>query len=150
MAVINYLAYRNKKSEKENELLLSIIIPSPWMHDDNFDKTDIVTKVNDRTQIIQSYYKRQGYAQWSDKLSELMMEEEVSKALINLVLLIGRRMKFGSNKVIINSNADYVKSIIKKNDTFRKHIKCNLRLYGISGTGNGNCACIGRIFSWWC
>lgn len=130
MATTNYLLYRNKKTEKENAILLSIIIPSPWVHTDSFDKTDIVTKVNDRTQIIQSYYKRQGYAQWSDKLAEIMMNENITKGLVNLVLLIGRRMKFGSNKVIINSNADYIKPITNRTDTFRKYIK-TLEVYNI-------------------
>lgn len=130
MTETNYLNELNKETQKDNALLLSIIIPSPWMHDDSFNKEDVITKVNDRTQIIQSYYKRRGYAQWSDALSELMMNDDISKGLVNLVLLIGRRMKFGSNKVILDINADYVKSIIKKDDTFRKHIK-TLEVYNV-------------------
>lgn len=130
MTDVNYLKTLNESAETDNAILLSIIIPSPWMHEDSFSKEDIFTKINDRTLIIQSYYKRRGYAQWSDKLAEIMMNDDISKGLINLVLLIGRRMKFGSNKVILNSNADYIKAIIKKDDTFRKHIK-TLEFYNI-------------------
>lgn len=121
--VIDYFAYNKKKKENETKFLLSIIIPSPWMHDDNLIKVDCVTIANDRTQIIQSYYQRKGYAQWSDDLTDIMMGEDITKSLDNLVMLIARRMKFNSNKVILDPSASYIKDFIKKDDTFRKHIK---------------------------
>lgn len=88
------------------------IVPSPFYINGELEDKDIISNSARRIRVIQSFYKRNGYAQLSNQLLNYMQNFCTSPITLKLIFYISRNIKFTSNKIILNNNTIEIKNIV--------------------------------------
>ena len=104
-AVQPYVIAEGRKTVKE-------IIPTPFFINREFEEKDIINNVDTRIRVVQSFYKRHGYAQFGESLNNYIISNCNSIVLIKLIHYIAKTIKFTSNKIVLSSSNKEINDIV--------------------------------------
>lgn len=104
-AVQPYVIAEGRKTVKE-------IIPTPFFINREFEEKDIVNNMDTRIRVVQSFYKRHGYAQLGESINNYIISNCNSIVLIKLIHYIAKTIKFTSNKIVLSSTNKEISDIV--------------------------------------
>ena len=99
--------------------LVKEIIPTPFFINRELEEKDIVSNASTRVRVVQSFYKRHGYAQLGESLNNYIISNCNSIVLIKLIHYIAKTIKFTSNKIVLSSNNTEISNIVGINHLSR-------------------------------
>lgn len=115
-----YIKKKNQKDIKRNKLLFSEILPSPFFGTTpNKKEFDIISDEATRTRVSRSFYERDKYSQFTQKLDITIIYLINDVAAIKLIHYISINLKPNSNKIILNPHDEGIKQITKSDRYFR-------------------------------
>lgn len=96
----------------EGRKMVREIIPTPFFINKELEEKDIVSNASTRVRVVQSFYKRRGYAQFGESLNNYIISNCNSIVLIKLIHYIAKTIKFTSNKIVLSSTNKEVNNIV--------------------------------------
>ncbi len=88
------------------------IIPTPFFINEELKEKDIANNMDARVRVVQSFYKRHGYAQLGESLNNYIISNCNSIVLIKLIHYIAKTIKFTSNKIVLSSTNKEISNIV--------------------------------------
>lgn len=115
MPILNFKNAVQPKVVTDERKLVKEIIPTPFFINEELEEKDIVSNISTRVRVVQSFYKRHGYAQFGESLNNYIISNCNSVILIKLIHYIAKTIKFTSNKIILSSNNKEINNIVGVN-----------------------------------
>lgn len=96
----------------EGRKMVREIIPTPFFINKELEEKDIVSNASTCVRVVQSFYKRRGYAQFGESLNNYIISNCNSLVLIKLIHYIAKTIKFTSNKIVLSSTNKEINNIV--------------------------------------
>lgn len=122
---------RNKQIAKQNNVVFSEVLPSPFFgKTPNKKEFNIVEDEATRLRVTRSFYERGKYSQYTEKCDTAAIYFINDVGALKLIHYISLNLKPNSNKIILNPH-DEVISQIAKSDRYFRNCRNILEQYNI-------------------
>ena len=111
---------RNKQVAKQNNVVFSEVLPSPFFgKTPNKKEFNIVEDEATRLRVTRSFYERSKYSQYTEKCDIVAIYFINDVGALKLIHYISLNLKPNSNKIILNPHDEVIKQIAKSDRYFR-------------------------------
>lgn len=107
---------------QETKKVLAEVIPSPFFIEPELQERDVVHNEAQKLKVIQGFYERHGYSQISESVHDFIKYRCNSIVVCRLISHIATKLKFHSNKIVLNPTTNEIKELCPSETNFNKYI----------------------------